>query len=351
MHPILASGARLRLYLLSWLPMDLLLVYWPHAAGALDLTESTAFVLPLLLLYSFLCLSSWYLCRFLPLARTSPIKLVVNHFAAASAMGAFLVMTAIAWAWILARIFQALDTRVERFYPLYYVAGVLLYLLGVALHYLISSVETSQMAQTLARESQIKALKMQVNPHFLFNSLNSISALALADGMRAREMCIKLSDFLRTTLQLGDRESVPLREELALCSHYLEVERVRFGNRLSVDQTVDPGCEDCEVPALIVQPLVENAVKHGISGLIEGGCVRIDVRLGNGLVYIRVSNPYDPDYQPSKRNGIGLSNIRQRLNARYGDRARLEITRDDAASLFRSEIRVPCEQAHSGVSN
>ncbi len=346
MHPILASGARLRLYLLSWLPMDLFLAYWPHAAGALDLVESTAFVLPLLVLYSFLCLSSWYLCRMLPLSKTSPVKLVANFFAAASAMGAFLVLTAIAWAWTLSRLFQGLDAKVERFYPLYYIAGVLLYLLGVALHYLISSVESSHQAQTLARESQIKALKMQINPHFLFNSLNSISALTVADGLRAREMCIKLSDFLRTTLQLGDREVIPLREELALCLNYLEVERVRFGKRLTVEQNIEPGCDTCDVPSLIVQPIVENAIKHGISGLIDGGLVRIDVRCGSGQLWIRVSNAYDPEYQPAKRNGIGLSNIRQRLQARYGDLARLEIVRDEEAQQYRAEIRVPCDGRH-----
>jgi two-component system sensor histidine kinase AlgZ len=343
MHPILASGARLRLYLLSWLPIDLFLIYWPHAAGALSLLESVLFVLPLLILYSFFCLSSWYLCRIMPLSRTSPVKLVGNHFASASAMGAFWVMIAIAWAWVLARVFIGLEARVERFYPLYYIAGLLLYLLAVALHYLISSVETSMQAQTLARESQLKALKMQVNPHFLFNSLNSISALTVADGFRAREMCIKLSDFLRTTLQLGDREVITLREELALCANYLEVERVRFGKRLTVEQSVETECLECEVPSLIIQPLVENAIKHGISGLTEGGIVRIDVRCGNGILRVRVSNPYDPEYQPSKRNGIGLSNISQRLQARYADGGRLEVIKDDPG-WYNVEVRLPCKQ-------
>lgn len=342
MHPILASGARLRLYLLSWLPMDVFLVYWPFAAGALSIPESILFVLPLVVLYSFLCLSSWYLCRLLPLSGTPPVKLLVNYFAAASAMGAFLVLLAIAWASLLGRFFQELDVRADKLYPVYYVAGALLYLLTVALHYLLSSVETSHQAQTLARESQLKALKMQVNPHFLFNSLNSISALALADGARARDMCIKLSDFLRTTLQLGDRESIPLREELALCLNYLEVERVRFGMRLTIEPVVDAECEDCEVPALIVQPLVENAIKHGVSGLVDGGFVRIEARCGGGLLSIRVSNPYDPDHKAAKRSGIGLNNIRQRIAARYGDRGRFEVERDEREQLFQAEIRIPC---------
>ncbi len=343
MHPILANRSRLRLYLLAWIPFDLFLVYLPYSAGALTLVESAAFVAPLLTLFSFLTLSSWYLCSALPLARTSPFKLVINHFASASAMGAFWVLIAIVWAWILTRLFPGLENRVERFYPLYYLAGVLLYLLCVALHYLIASIETSQQAQTLARDSQLRALKMQINPHFLFNSLNSISALTMVDGARAREMCIKLSDFLRTTLQLGDRETIPLAEELALCLNYLEVERVRFGSRLAIEQRIDPGCGDCEVPSLIVQPLVENAVKHGISGMLEGGTVTLDVRSSGDILRIRITNPYDPEYQPAKRNGIGLRNIRQRLEARYGDRARLELEPQEG-NIYRAELRLPCSK-------
>ncbi|MBS1833319.1 MAG: histidine kinase [Acidobacteria bacterium] len=354
MHPILANPARLRLYLISWVPMEVLLTWGAYGSGVMTLPETLSFILPLLTLYSLFCLSSWYLCNIMPLSRTAPGKLVVNHFAAASAMGAFWVLLAVAWAWALSRFFPAFDTRIERFYPLFYVAGVLLYLLTVALHYLLSSVESSQQAQTLARESQLKALKMQVNPHFLFNSLNSISALAVADGKRAREMCIKLSDFLRTTLQLGDRESIPLQEERALCLNYLEVERVRFGSRLTIEQSIDEACGQCHVPSLIVQPLVENAMKHGISGISDSGIVRIEARCGKGILVIRVSNAYDPEYQPRKGSGIGLVNVRQRLHARYGDQGKLEVARETSNTgfpLFRAEIRMPCGDTPANLAD
>ena len=345
MHPILGNRDRLLLYMLSWLPIDLFLTYWPYGAGVLSILESVVFVLPLLVLYAFFCLSPWYLCKILPLGRTSGYKLAGNHLAAASAMGALWVLIALSWAWTLARIFPTLDSRVERFYPIYYFTGLLLYLLSVALHYLILSVEAGQNAQTLAKESELKALKMQVNPHFLFNSLNSISALTSVDAARAREMCIKLSDFLRTTLNLGDRELIPLKDELALVKNYLEVERIRFGKRLRVEHESGPECEACTVPPLIVQPLVENAIKHGISGMIEGGFVRVEARCGGGFLRVRVDNPFDPDNPSPKRNGIGLANIRQRLATKYGDAARLEagILED---CMYRAEIRIPCGAVH-----
>ena len=133
--------------------------------------------------------------------------------------------------------------------------GVLLYILSTGLHYAVLSAEASRDAErrtaearTLAREAELHSLKLQLNPHFLFNSLHSISALATLDGPRARDMCIRLADFLRTSLGLGDRETIPIREEIALARRYLDVEQVRFGERLRVDADIDADCEDCEFP-------------------------------------------------------------------------------------------------------
>ena len=343
MHPILSNRAQLALYLLAWIPIGLILVYWPVALGSFNWWEGMAVVFPPIIIYAFLCLSPWYLCQIFPLGGTKPHRLVVNHTAAAAVAAGLWMVTFVAHTNTLAK-FAGMETIVSRFRHMwapFYFVGVLLYLLSVALHYLLTSVETSQKAQTLARESELKALKMQINPHFLFNSLNSISALTTVDGVRARLMCIKLSEFLRSTLNLGERESIPLKEELTLARTYLEVEQIRFGKRLAVEQDIDEGCGGCVVPALIVQPLVENAIKHGISGMIDGGTVKLEVRCHNGNLRIRVSNPFDSESPSAKRNGIGLSNIRQRLAARYGDAARLAV--DSTDEVYRAEISMPCD--------
>ena len=344
MHPILSNRAQLGLYLLNWIPIGLVLVYWPVATGSLNWYEAAPVVFPPLIIYAFLCLSPWYLCQIFPLGGTTAQRLVVNHTMAASVAAGIWIVTFVAHTNTLARLNIGMETIVSRFRHMYlpfYFVGVLLYLLSVALHYLLTSVATSQKAQTLARESELKALKMQINPHFLFNSLNSISALTTVDGVRARLMCIKLSEFLRSTLNLGERESIPLKEELALARTYLEVEQIRFGKRLNVEQDIDEGCGGCVVPALIVQPLVENAIKHGISGMIEGGTVKLEVRCNNGNLRVRVSNPFDSESPSAKRNGIGLSNIRQRLAARYGDAARLVV--DSADEVYKAELWMPCD--------
>ena len=178
--------------------------------------------------------------------------------------------------------------------------------------------EASRQAAIDTRDAELRALKAQINPHFLFNSLNSITALTTSDPDRAREMCIRLSDFLRNTLGLGERESVAWHEELDLAQAYLDVEQVRFGSRLHVEVHVDQACADCLVPPLVLQPLIENAVKHGIATLVDGGTIRVESRVRDGRLEVSVENGFDPESPAPRRHGLGLRNVRTRLETRFG---------------------------------
>jgi LytS/YehU family sensor histidine kinase len=226
--------------------------------------------------------------------------------------------------------------------------GVLLYLLSAGLHYAAMAVEASRQAErreiearTLAREAELEALRSQLNPHFLFNSLHSISALATLDGARAREMCIRLADFLRYSLGLGSRESIPLREELALAKSYLEVEQVRFGERLRVVEEIEAACQDCAVPALLLQPLVENAVKHGVAGMVDGGSIRLAVARSGSAVSITLENGFDPEMPAPRNLGMGLAHVRRRLAVRYGEDASFDA--GVYGRVYRVVLRFPCE--------
>lgn len=220
---------------------------------------------------------------------------------------------------------------------------MLLYLLSVALHYMALAVEASRQAAIEAREAELRALKAQINPHFLFNCLNSITALTTSDPGRAREMCIRLADFLRNTLGLGERESVSWHEELDLAQAYLDVEQVRFGARLQVEVDVDEACAECLVPPLILQPLIENAVKHGIATLVEGGTIHVRSHVRNGLLEVSVENGFDPESPAPRRSGLGLRNVRTRLERRFGPSARLAAHTNE--NRFRAEFAVPCRRA------
>jgi LytS/YehU family sensor histidine kinase len=238
-----------------------------------------------------------------------------------------------------------LEQRLHGHLGLLFGIGVLLYLLSAGLHYAALAVASSHQAEqraaearTLAREAELQALRTQLNPHFLFNSLHSIST---QDGARAREMCIRLADFLRNSLGLGSRDRIPLRDELALARSYLAVEQVRFGERLRVVEEIEAACQECSVPALLLQPLVENAVKHGVAGMLEGGAIRLSVQPSGAAVSITLENGFDPEMPAPRSMGMGLSHVRRRLEAIYGD----EATFDAGAfgQVYRVVLRFPCE--------
>jgi LytS/YehU family sensor histidine kinase len=224
--------------------------------------------------------------------------------------------------------------------PQLVVVGLLLYLLSVALHYALLAVEASREAALQARDAELRALKSQINPHFLFICLISISALTSTDPGRARDMCVLLSDFLRNTLGLGERASIPWREELELARTYLEVEQVRFGARLQVEMQMDDACADCQVPPLVLQPLIENAIKHGIASMVDGGIVRLEGRIEDGHLAVRVENSFDPDAPSPHRHGLGLRNVRNRLETRFGDAAHLHVAAEN--NRFCAEMVFPC---------
>jgi hypothetical protein len=341
MHPILAFR-RLFLYLLAWLPVGALLTYLTWAGGGFRLPQAAAVMAPACFVYAFACLSPWYLCRSRPFTMGTLGELAVTFSAAAAAGG--LLLAGIAWA-------VAFELKIDATsrLPLWIGIGALLYLLSTGLHYAALAAEQSRQseartaeARTLAREAELQALRLQIHPHFLFNSLHSIAALASVDGARAREMCIRLSDFLRISLSLGSRPMIPLGEELDLARNYLELERVRFSDRLRVEIVIEPGCESCAVPTLLLQPLVENAVKHGIAGMLEGGTIRLEARRDGSGTVITVTNPFDPDAAQPQRLGVGLAQVRRRLEVRYGAAARLDA--GTAEGVYRVVLRLPCER-------
>jgi len=348
MHPILASRRRLLLYLAAWIPLAGLVSLVSGTAGRVAWTTAAATLAPACLVYAFVCLSPWYTCRVRPLRWSNAAALAGTHTLAAAAASLILVGTATLAGWFLAKPAPAV--------PLLFGIGVLLYLLSVGLHYAGLAMEASREAEaraaearTLAREAELHTLRTQVNPHFLFNSLHSISALATQDGPRARDMCLKLADFLRASLKLGDRDTIPLAEEFSLARGYLELEQIRFGTRLRVETSLDPACEECAIPALLLQPLVENAVKHGVSNLVEGGSVSLIAwRIGADIEVI-VENDFDPEGPKRRDLGFGLAQVRRRLEIRHGDAARFQAAPDEA--VFRVTLRFPCESplARSGA--
>jgi two-component system, LytTR family, sensor histidine kinase AlgZ len=350
MHPILARRGRLLPYLAACGPLAVIVTALLAKPGGLFLGEAAALAGPLTLAYAFMGLSAWYPCRRFPLGRSRVVAL-----AATLAVGALL--TSSLWVFLgaglarllsLSPVFRGLPGRFASQVPGLFAAGVLLYLLSAALHYVLIAFAATREAERreasmeiLAREAELAALKAQIRPHFLFNSLNSISALASSDPPRAQEMCVRLGDFLRKSLAMGEKTSISILEELALSRAYLSVEELRFGSRLSVEEDLDERGERCLVPPLLLQPLVENAIRHGIATCLEGGTLRLGVSCAGGRLRILIENPLDPDTPARPGTGLGLANVRQRLAARYGQDALFAARR--LADSFLVVISVPAE--------
>lgn len=196
--------------------------------------------------------------------------------------------------------------------------------------------------ELIARDAQLRSLRAQVNPHFLFNSLNSVRSLISEDPQRAASMITGLSDVLRYSLASDRQDTVPLAEEIHIIDEYIGVERVRFEARLQFEHAIEPAALAARVPPMLVQTLVENAVKHGIAELPQGGRVRLEARVREDHVEIVVTNSgrFKP---PEDDSGYGLHNARERLRLLYGERASLAV-RDDGDTTT-ATLSLPLEPA------
>jgi hypothetical protein len=353
MHPILARGRRLALYLGAWTLLGILLAAVLAAPGGLDAASSLAVAIPLALLYAFFCLSAWYVARSTPIGPTGSVRMAATGLSASVISSAAWLIVARGWFELFAR--GETLAHVDRAFPalraLLFGFATLLYLLSLAVSYLFAAFEQSREAerrgleaQVLAREAELRSLRAQIDPHFLFNSLHSISALTTADPPAARRMCLLLADFLRDSLALGSEDRITVAREVGLAERFLEIERVRFGDRLRVEVVAaDAGAAECLVPPLLLQPIVENAATHGVAHVVDGGTVRIALSRNAGTLTMVVESPCDPDRPRRTGTGLGLANVRARLRALYGDSARVSAT--EAGGVWTVQVSLPAETA------
>jgi two-component system LytT family sensor kinase len=195
-------------------------------------------------------------------------------------------------------------------------------------------------AEKLARDAELYNLRQQLQPHFLFNSLNSINALIGFKPDEARKMIHQLSDFLRGTLKKDDQQQVTLTEELAHLQLYLDIEKVRFGHRLMTEISCDKRCQDCILPPMILQPIVENAIKFGLYDTTENVTVSIRAEWEDNYLTLMVQNPYDPKTaRPRKGTGFGLRGVQRRLDLLFARTDLIETHAND--NIFTTIIKIP----------
>lgn len=194
--------------------------------------------------------------------------------------------------------------------------------------------------QNLAKEAELNKLRHQLQPHFLFNSLNSVYALTLVNPTEAGTMITKLASFLRGTLKRDDEVWVNVAEEMEYIQLYLDIEKVRFSHRLTIDVQIDDQTLDLCLPGTLLQPIVENAIKFGLYNTSAAITITIRVKLENNALVIWVANPYDPEMKASKGTGFGLSAIRRRLYLLFADSNLLQ-TETQNNNLYITTLKIP----------
>src|SRR5262245_19136281 len=215
--------------------------------------------------------------------------------------------------------------------------GVMIYWLILLISYAFNyqrryregEVRTTRLEGQLA-QAQLQPLKMQLHPHFLFNTLHSISALIYKDPTAAEKMIARLGDFLRLTLENAGAQEISLQQEIEFLKCYLEIERIRFADRLTVQMNIEPQALDARLPNLILQPIVENAIRHGIAPRTSPGRIEIEARRSNGTLQVQVTDngpglPSDSNSGTIVKEGVGLANTQARLKQLYGDDHRLDL--------------------------
>jgi hypothetical protein len=205
-------------------------------------------------------------------------------------------------------------------------------------HRYSAEVRQAQLGEAL-RAAELRLLKSQLNPHFLFNALNGLRSLIAEDPDRARDAVTHLARTLRYTFAQGEEDLVSLERELEMVDDYLALESLRLADRLIVEREIDPAARSVRIPAMLLQTLVENAVKHGIAALKPGGTLRITASIMERELVLRVDNPRPVDSAPATHEGVGLRNATERLRLLFGSRASLRL--DLSPGHASAEVRLP----------
>ena len=300
-----------------------------------------------------------WLSRRFPIERWNWVRSMLVHVGASVFIGfatrvlhdlmLYSLVSDSAWTFSLTKLLMNVYFMTDYGVMLYWLILLISYSFNYQRRYREGEVRATRLEAQLA-QAQLQALKMQLHPHFLFNTLHSISALVHKNADAADKMIARLGDFLRLTLENSGAQEVSLQEELEFLKCYLEIERIRFQDRLTVQMDIEPQTLDARLPNLILQPIVENAIRHGISPRTSAGRIAIEARRLNGFLQVQVTDngpglSSDSSSGSIVKAGIGLANTQARLKQLYGDQHRLDLANAASGGLtvileipFREEI-------------
>ena len=348
LHPFVNNKTSFSIYAFVWCIIALTqiaaLIYFLDTGISYAIFDSIIFNA----VFFALGLALWYPTSFIDFEHTSGSRLFMNH-----ATGAF--VTSGIWIgisyFLLSRIFAGSEEYIAFLNSSLiwrFLIGILFYIIIVSVNYLTiyynnfrETLSKESELNALVKEAELKTLKYQINPHFIFNSLNSISSLTISDPDKARDMTIKLSSFMRGTLSRNEKQKNKLEEELENVKLYLDIEKIRFEEKFELVEKLSEECKQIEVPNMILQPLFENAIKHGVYESLDKVTITIECKKEKGYMKISVINNYDKDGAPRKGEGIGIINIKNRLKLIYNQDNLLQVSKSD--DIFTANLFIPLE--------
>jgi sensor histidine kinase YesM len=334
------------LYLVPWVTLAVIHFLLLYALYEMDILSAALDSFVFNSIFALIGVGLWFMVRFSDLSSRKMNELVLYHLSG----GAVTLLVWIGSGYFILKNILGNDPYYQAFLnntlTFRIIFGVMVYALLVTIYYLLINFrelreKSRREAQLtgLLKEAELNMLRSQIRPHFLFNSLNSVSSLTMTDPAKAREMVIKLSEFMRYSFSISETALGPLEKELYHVELYLDIEKVRFGKRLALRKTVDPAALSWPVPVMILQPLIENAVKYGVYESSETTEILLECQATDELLEIKVGNPYDAEARGQRGTGTGLKNIRSRLQNHYGSESLLNISQDNG--YFLVTVRIP----------
>ncbi|MFY0598342.1 MAG: histidine kinase [Cyclobacteriaceae bacterium] len=349
-HPILNSSGY-KFYIITWIIICIIHVFVLNFYYSFGLIASIVDSAVYNASFAFLSPGLWFLIRFNNGRKGDLLSLISAHVFASFLMIALWVSLCKLLLNMLMGYHDSYITFLNELSAGRAIVGLVFYVLSIMVFYLINYYQDLQNKsmkelelRALLREAELNMLKSQINPHFMFNSLNSIVALTDSFPEKAREMVIKLSEFLRYAIGKHNSEMNPLVEEIKNTVRYLEIEKVRFGEKLLFEVNIPKACEEVLVPNLILQPLFENAVKYGLYESLEPVNISLDCSNDTDFLQISISNNFDAEASMARKGeGIGLNHIRKRLSILY-NRSDL-LSTEQLENIFTVTLKIPLNKS------
>ncbi len=347
-NPILKSAKSILLYLLFIVIVSLLYANLITFENTLTLAFNITDLIVFNLLLAALGISFWFSAKYLSIENTPITRIVLSHFAGG-------ILVTIVWMFlgyfILMSIVKDPDAYGNFFIQTIksrFIIGLLFYFLLTAFYYVViyySGFQERSIKETelknLITQAELRSLKFQINPHFIFNSLNSLSALTEIDPKKARQMIIKLADFLRYTLANNDKQKNSLNEELKNIKLYLDIEKIRFEDKFEYEEDLNEECGKVEIPSMILQPLFENAIKHAVYETLDKVIIKLVCSKQDDFLKIQISNNFEGESH-KKGAGVGLKNIRDRLSLIYHQDNLMDVKKENGK--FTVNIFIPLQK-------